>query len=787
MRWSRLVTALCATVLAVGSACDDGDGDGDADADSDGDADSDADADADADGDSDADSDGDETIPTALPLISIRAVAVTATSAVVSWYSFTPATSQVDFGATAAYGTTTPLDAALVRDHRVAIDGLTPESIVHFRVRASTAELGEAVSADHSFTTLPETCPSGEAFHVDAAAAAGGDGRSWSTAWQLPEQIDATVLGPGDCVLFGAGTYDSALRIRASGGDGAPIVVHPVGPAVLRRGVTVDEGVQHVVVRGFEVTHDDPSTRGAGVEIDGDHVELLDCYVHHTSGVGVWGDASAARNNLVWFAEGVAMMVGGSGSALEDNDVSHSTCFFAGDADASRFFGEGNAIRGNFFHDVLDEDSPGCNPHCDCFQTYSVNPGESAHDIAIEDNYCFNICGQMFMGEGVLESDSAADITFTGNRFELVGAIAINAGGIRNLRFDHNTFVDTGLGAIAISDCPGASITSNLFFDNPYTYGCDGCAADYNLIYPHDCHMDTFDEAHGLYGVDPLLVDAPNHDFRPAPGSPACTAGEGGSQVGALACDASTSCWDPDGDGWGRPASASCAHPEEDCDDHDAEANPGLVETCDGKDNDCDRLRDEGCPDAPPLLELHFDGDLTDGSPSGFTPAWDGGTGGFAEGHEGQAASFTAPEGPWVVIGDDPRLGGMGLLAISVWARKNGAAGGTVFLRHVYYTLGIGADSIDAYVQTESGGIDLDAYGYAAIDDTAWHHYVITYDSRTGEATLLVDDVVAASGTGSGFVRSDPCDPRELYIGRDPWGATFDGLIDELVITDSLP
>lgn len=47
-------------------------------------------------------------------------------------------------------------------------------------------------------------------------------------------------------------------------------------------------------------------------------------------------------------------------------------------------------------------------------------------------------------------------------------------------------------------------------------------------------------------------------------------------------------------------------------------------------------------------------------------------------------------------------------------------------------------------------------------------------------------DVEAATGTGSGAVRNEPCDPRDLYIGRDPWGETFDGQIEELVVYDGV-
>ena len=46
--------------------------------------------------------------------------------------------------------------------------------------------------------------------------------------------------------------------------------------------------------------------------------------------------------------------------------------------------------------------------------------------------------------------------------------------------------------------------------------------------------------------------------------------------------------YDEDGDGW-----ASCAA---DCDDGDATAHPGAEEACDGRDDDCDELIDEGTP-----------------------------------------------------------------------------------------------------------------------------------------------------------------------------------------------
>ena len=62
-------------------------------------------------------------------------------------------------------------------------------------------------------------------------------------------------------------------------------------------------------------------------------------------------------------------------------------------------------------------------------------------------------------------------------------------------------------------------------------------------------------------------------------------------------------CPDDDHDGYGdiTRAEYACAAPEgfvsdcRDCDDGDAGVSPGAVEVCDGRDNDCDYVPDNGC------------------------------------------------------------------------------------------------------------------------------------------------------------------------------------------------
>ena len=57
-------------------------------------------------------------------------------------------------------------------------------------------------------------------------------------------------------------------------------------------------------------------------------------------------------------------------------------------------------------------------------------------------------------------------------------------------------------------------------------------------------------------------------------------------------------CVDNDTDGYGNPASETCTNPEEDCNDANADINPGAVEICDNViDDDCDGLVDAADPD----------------------------------------------------------------------------------------------------------------------------------------------------------------------------------------------
>jgi hypothetical protein len=93
-----------------------------------------------------------DTIP---PAISNVVPSAGPTSAVISWATGEPATSQVEYGPTTTYGLSTSLDPALRTSHSQALSSLNPSTTYHYRVKSTDAAGNAAVSGDSTFTTSP--------------------------------------------------------------------------------------------------------------------------------------------------------------------------------------------------------------------------------------------------------------------------------------------------------------------------------------------------------------------------------------------------------------------------------------------------------------------------------------------------------------------------------------------------------------------------------------------------------------------------------------------------------
>ena len=93
---------------------------------------------------------GDKTLPV---MSSVSASAITASTATITWTTDEPTTSQVEYGMTVSYGSTTTLDTSLVASHSVNLSGLSAYTTYHYRVKSEDVAGNEAVSGDYSFTT----------------------------------------------------------------------------------------------------------------------------------------------------------------------------------------------------------------------------------------------------------------------------------------------------------------------------------------------------------------------------------------------------------------------------------------------------------------------------------------------------------------------------------------------------------------------------------------------------------------------------------------------------------
>ena len=100
------------------------------------------------------------TTPGPPPVISgVVASGITTTGATIGWTTDVAASSQVEYGTTTAYGSSTTLDAALVTSHSQALSGLQPGTQYHFRVRSTNAGGSLAVSGDFVLTTATPPPP----------------------------------------------------------------------------------------------------------------------------------------------------------------------------------------------------------------------------------------------------------------------------------------------------------------------------------------------------------------------------------------------------------------------------------------------------------------------------------------------------------------------------------------------------------------------------------------------------------------------------------------------------
>jgi outer membrane lipoprotein-sorting protein len=139
-------------------------------------------------------------------IYGISAQSITETSTVITWTTNEPATSQVEYGLTTNYGSTTTLDENLVTSHSVSLSDLAAGTTYHYRVKSKDASENERTSGDYTFVTASPgepTMPGTYSYSMDYWDTAGD---AMSMFMQVKEgvglRVDYTVITPEEMTII---------------------------------------------------------------------------------------------------------------------------------------------------------------------------------------------------------------------------------------------------------------------------------------------------------------------------------------------------------------------------------------------------------------------------------------------------------------------------------------------------------------------------------------------------------------------------------------------------------
>src|SRR5438445_1032523 len=191
------------------------------------------------------------TVDNTPPVISsLSAFNISSSQATITWATNKASDSQVDYGLTTAYGSSTPLNSSLLTAHAVTLTGLLATTTYHYRVKSRDAAGNLATSADFTLTTLiavPDlTPPSGPTSLSASAVSSSQMNLSWTastdnvgvagyTIYRGGAQVGTTALtsysdtslSPSTTYTYTVAAYDAAGNVSALSASASAATLPP--------------------------------------------------------------------------------------------------------------------------------------------------------------------------------------------------------------------------------------------------------------------------------------------------------------------------------------------------------------------------------------------------------------------------------------------------------------------------------------------------------------------------------------------------------------------------------
>jgi hypothetical protein len=139
----------------------------------------------------------------------VTAINITATAATITWTTNEAGDSQVEYGLTASYGSTSPLLPEMVMSHSLTLSGLSPNTVYHYRAVSRDASGNVTRSSDATFTT---SSPGAISFVQQTGRVHAGGVGSLNASFATPPTA-------GNAVIVYAWSYngDATLDFPANG------------------------------------------------------------------------------------------------------------------------------------------------------------------------------------------------------------------------------------------------------------------------------------------------------------------------------------------------------------------------------------------------------------------------------------------------------------------------------------------------------------------------------------------------------------------------------------------